>query len=185
MKYLKMFVIFFKIGVLTIGGGLAMIPVIKEEFVDKNKWVSEEDITDIFAISQSLPGVIAINSSVYIGYKLEGILGAVISCIGVVLPSLIIIFAISVFFTPEIANNPYLLKAFKGINAGITALILSAAISMAKKTIIDVFGIIVAVISFILVFFLKIDIVYVVLLSVIMGFGYYKIKKGRSPRSPH
>jgi chromate transporter len=177
MKFVKTFAIFFKIGMLTIGGGLAMIPIMKEEFVDKNKWVKDEDITDIFAVAQGLPGVVAINSSIYIGYRLSGMAGAIISAIGVILPSLIVIFTIYVFFTPEIANNVYLIKAFRGINAGITALILGATIQMAKKSIIDIFGIFIAIISFVLVFFFKVDIIFVMVLSIILGVSYYKIKK--------
>jgi chromate transporter len=177
MKYKKIFAIFFKIGLLTIGGGLAMIPIIKEEFVDKNKLISVDDITDIFAISQSLPGVIAINSSVFVGYKLFGITGAIISVLGVILPSLIIIFLIFIFFTPEIANNVYLIKAFRGINSGITALILSTTITMSKKSITDIFGAVISIISFILVFIYKIDIIFVIILSFILGISYYKIKK--------
>jgi chromate transporter len=173
-KYIKIFITFFKIGLFTIGGGLAMIPVIRDEFVVKNKWVDDKDIADIFAVAQSLPGVIAINSSIYVGYRIAGIIGAVIAAVGVILPSFIIIYIIYLFFTPEIARNPYLEKAFKGINGGITGLILSSAITMAKVTIKNIFTAVTAVISFLLVHFIKLEIGVVVLISAVLGYLYYK-----------
>jgi len=176
-KYLKLFFVFFKIGLFTLGGGLAMVPIIRDEFVNKAKWISDEEITDVFAVSQSLPGVIAINSSIYMGYKISGFLGAVVATLGVVLPSFLIIYIIFLFFTPEIANNPYLIKAFKGINAGITALIFNVAFSLGKKSITDIFGCIIALFSFCMIFFVKLDIGYIVIVSAVVGYIYHKIKE--------
>ena len=96
--YIESFKTFFKIGLFTFGGGYAMIPMIEAEVVDKHKWLDKEDFLDIIAISQSCPGVLAINVSVFIGYKLKKIKGAVCSSLGTALPSFLIILAIAMFF---------------------------------------------------------------------------------------
>jgi len=97
-KIRKLFFVFFRIGAFTFGGGLAMIPFIKREIVDSNHWIEEEEIVDIFAMVQSVPGVIAVNSAIFVGYRIAGIWGAVASAVGVVLPSFIVISAIALFF---------------------------------------------------------------------------------------
>ena len=98
-RYLHMFLVFVKIGLFTIGGGPAMIPLIRDEFVEKQKWIRDEDITDVLALSQSLPGVIAVNASTFLGYRLGGLKGSLVATIGVVLPSFVIIFVIVTAFT--------------------------------------------------------------------------------------
>lgn len=96
--YIESFKTFFKIGLFTLGGGYAMIPIIESEVVDKRKWVDKEDFLDIIAIAQSCPGVLAINVSVFIGYKIKKVKGAVCTCLGTALPSFLIILAIAMFF---------------------------------------------------------------------------------------
>ena len=95
---LELFLSFFKIGLFTFGGGYAMIPIMEREVVEKKKWVDDETISTILAISESTPGPLAINSATYIGYNIRGVLGSVMATLGVVLPSFIIIFLISLFF---------------------------------------------------------------------------------------
>ena len=92
--YLEAFGIFFKIGAFTIGGGYAMVPLIENEIVTKRKWIAQEDFIDLLAISQSAPGILAVNISIFIGYKLRGIRGSIITALGTILPSFIIILAI-------------------------------------------------------------------------------------------
>ena len=96
--YLESFGIFFKIGAFTIGGGYAMVPLIENEIVTKRKWIAQEDFIDLLAISQSAPGILAVNISIFIGYKLRGIRGSIITALGTILPSFIIILAIALFF---------------------------------------------------------------------------------------
>ena len=96
--YLESFGIFFKIGAFTIGGGYAMVPLIENEIVTKRKWIAQEDFVDLLAISQSAPGILAVNISIFIGYKLRGIRGSIITALGTILPSFIIILAIALFF---------------------------------------------------------------------------------------
>ena len=131
-KILELFWTFFKLGLFTFGGGYAMIPQIKEIVVEKKKWISEDEMLDIIAIAESTPGPIAINTATYIGYKQKKILGSLFSTLGVVLPSLTIVFIISLFFD-QFLENKYVAYAFVGIKAAVAFLILKAALGMLKK----------------------------------------------------
>ena len=112
--YWDSFKTFFKIGIFTLGGGYAMIPIIEAEVVDKYKWVSKEEFLDLIAISQSCPGVFAINISIFIGYKLRKTAGAVSCALGTALPSFLIILAIAMFFH-QFQDNPIVASIFRGI----------------------------------------------------------------------
>ena len=171
----RMFIVFFKIGAFTIGGGLAMIPVIQHELVDKQKWIDEKEIVDLLAIAQSLPGVIAINSSIYVGYKCAGIIGAVVATAGVVMPSFVIILVIA-FLLSNFADLWYVQKMFAGVRAGVTALIAIATYKLMKSAIVNVMGVVIAVIAFISLGFWKLDIAYVVISAAIIGIISGKLK---------
>jgi chromate transporter len=127
-----MFGSFFKIGAFTIGGGLAMLPLIEREFVEVHGWVTQEEIVDVFAVAQSLPGVIAINTSICIGYKLGGITGALVAAAGMIIPSFVSILAIAILFV-NAQNNVWVQKAFAGVRAGVTAMIFLAALKLGKS----------------------------------------------------
>ncbi|MBQ9734962.1 MAG: chromate transporter [Clostridia bacterium] len=135
MKKLKsalmLFLTMFKIGLFTFGGGYAMIAVIERELVERKKWIEHEEYMDVIAIAESTPGPLAINSATYIGYKVCGVLGSVFATLGVVLPSFIIIFIISLFFDAFLTLE-YVQYAFYGIQACVAFLILSAGIKMFK-----------------------------------------------------
>ena len=131
-KYLELFLTFFKLGLFTFGGGYAMIPSLKEIVVEKKKWLSEEEMLEILAISESTPGPIAINMATFIGYRQKKVLGSVCSTLGVVLPSLIIIYIISLFFDAFLANE-YVASAFIGIKACVAFLITKAGLDMLIK----------------------------------------------------
>lgn len=128
----ELFLIFFKIGLFTFGGGYAMIANIKEEVVEKNKWLDEEELLQIIAIAESTPGPIAINIATFVGYKQKGFFGSVFSTLGVVLPSFIIILLISLVLDTFMANV-YVQYAFMGIKCAVAFLILKAGINMFKK----------------------------------------------------
>lgn len=136
MKKLKalfsLFISFFKIGLITFGGGYAMIAIIERELIERKKWISHDEFLDVIAIAESTPGPIAINSATYIGYKKGGVFGSVFATLGVVLPSFIIIYVISLFFDAFLSLE-YIKYAFRGIQAGVVFLILSAGIKMLKK----------------------------------------------------
>lgn len=124
-----LFFTFFKLGLFTFGGGYAMIGNLKDIVVDKKKWITEEELLEVCAIAESTPGPVAINLSTYIGYKRGKILGSLMATLGVVLPSFIIIFIISLFINQFLANK-YVKMAFTGINVAIAFLIIKAGIEM-------------------------------------------------------
>lgn len=128
----KLFFTFFKIGLFTFGGGYAMISQIKEAVVDNHKWLSEDELLEIVAISESTPGPIAINMATYVGYKRKGFLGSAFATLGVVLPSFIIIYIISLF-AEEFKELKYVQYAFSGIKAAVAFLILKTGLSMFIK----------------------------------------------------
>ena len=131
--YITLFTTFVKIGLFSFGGGYAMIPLIQQEVVDKNAWISLEQFTDIIAISQITPGPIAINVATFIGYTTTGnILGATLATLGVVLPSLIIMIVL-VKFLSKTQDNIYVIRAFKGLRLIVIGLILGAAFSLMKQ----------------------------------------------------
>ncbi len=127
---------FFKISPVTFGGGYAMIPLIEKEIVEKRKWIKSEEITDVLALSQTIPGSIAVNAATFIGYRLQGPLGALVAIIGVSFPTFLIILLFgSVYFTFQ--SNPMVKGALLGISASIIALMVYAAIKTSVKAIID------------------------------------------------
>ncbi len=128
----KVFAIFFKIGAFTFGGGYAMIPLIQREAAEKHGWVTEDDILDIIAIAESTPGPIAINSATFVGYRACGVLGSVAATLGVVLPSFVMIFAIS-FVLRQFQELKAVQYAFQGIRAGVLALLCKALWGMYQK----------------------------------------------------
>ena len=131
-KALKLFATFFKIGAFTFGGGYATIPLIQHEVAEKNKWITDEDILEIVAIAESTPGPIAINSATFVGYRVCGVLGSAVATLGVVLPSFVIILAIS-FVLAAFQELRAVKYAFMGIRAGVLALVIRALVSMFKK----------------------------------------------------
>ena len=128
-----LFLRFFKTGLFTFGGGYAMIALLESEFIDRQKWLSKEEFLDMVALAESTPGPIAINSATYIGYKVAGVPGAAVATLGVCLPSLLIIYLISLFFDRFLAL-PYVAYAFRGIQVCVTYLILSAGLKMLRAS---------------------------------------------------
>ncbi|WP_443110693.1 chromate transporter [Caloramator sp. mosi_1] len=118
----ELFMSFAKIGAFTLGGGYAMVPLIQEEVVDKKKWIDKEEFLDILAVSQSTPGALAVNMSVYIGYRLRGVLGSIFAALGCVLPSFLSILFIAAFLT-NFLDYKYVKKFFQGAGPAVAALI--------------------------------------------------------------
>lgn len=177
-RLLRLFLIFFKIGALTIGGGMAMLPVIHKEIVDKNKWMTDEQMLDVFAVSQSMPGVIAINASIYVGYRLEGLPGALAATLGSVLPSFISILLI-VTVLSFVQGNPYVEKAFAGIRAAAAALILRAAIKLGKQSMKKWTDIAIAAAAFVMIVFFNINVVFAILMGAAAGLILFVIGRVR------
>jgi len=131
--YWQLFVTFFKIGAFTFGGGWAMISIIEREIVDKRKWISKEDFIDLLTVSQSLPGLLAVNISVSVGDTIMGKRGSICAALGTILPSFLMILAIAMFLTPETINtDPTVSAIFKGIRPAVVALIVAPVLTTAK-----------------------------------------------------
>lgn len=128
---IELFLAFAFVGVTTYGGGYAMLPILQREIVEKRHWASEEDLSNYFAIGQCTPGIIAVNTATFIGYRQRGVIGAVFATLGVVFPSLVIIMALAGVIM-QFSDNPYVQKAFAGIRACVCALILSAIVKLWK-----------------------------------------------------
>ena len=131
--YADLFLTFAKIGVCTFGGGYAMLPILQREVVEKKGWATEEELTDYFAVGQCTPGIIAVNTATFIGFKYKGIPGGILATLGVVFPSLIIITAIAAFLS-NFADIPMVRHALAGINAAVVALIASSVVKLGKST---------------------------------------------------
>lgn len=171
-----MFLSFFKIGAFTIGGGYAMLPLMEQEFVERKKWVDPVEIVDVFAVAQSLPGVIAINASIYIGYKVDRIRGALVGALGVILPSFLVILGIAAVLL-KFQENLWVQKAFAGVRAGVTALILLSGIKMGKAILKNRTAWIIGVGAFLLLLVGKLQAVVVILASGLVGLGVYITQK--------
>jgi chromate transporter len=153
-KKLELFLSFLKIGTFTFGGGYAMVPLIQNEVIEKKKWINEEEMMDIIAIAESTPGPIAINSATFVGYRVAGFWGSFFATLGVVLPSILIITIIALFFE-RFLEIEIVAAAFKGIRAGVAVLILNAALRMYKKFNKGIIGYALMIIALVLSFFVK------------------------------
>ena len=127
MKYLILFLTFAKIGMFTIGGGYAMIPLIEREIVNK-KWMTKDDFMEMFALTQSLPGVFAVNISIFVGYKLHKVKGSLVCALATILPSFVIMMLIAMFFA-HFQDNQTMIRIFNGIRPAVVALIVFPAIA--------------------------------------------------------
>lgn len=170
-----MFLTFLKIGAFTFGGGFAMIPIIQKEVVDKKKWIKDEEFIDTISIAQSSPGPIAVNSSIFVGYKIKGFKGALICTIGTVLPSFLIILLIAVFFT-QFNNNPMFEKVFMGIRPVVVALIFSAVYKLITKAHLGYKDLAISLIATLTLVIFNITPIYIIIVGVLSRVVYNKIK---------
>ena len=166
--YLDLFLSFAKVGVLTFGGGYAMLPILQREVAENKKWATEEELMDYYAIGQCTPGVIAVNTATFIGRKVKGLAGSILSTLGVVFPSLVIIIAIAAFVN-NFADSPIVQNAFAGIRACVCVLILNAVVKLWKKAIVDKPTLLIFAIVFILSVFTNLSPVVYVILAAVAG----------------
>lgn len=160
-------------GSFTFGGGYAMLPIIQEEIVKKRKWATDEEILDYYAIGQSTPGIIAVNTATFIGYNQKGIIGGIIATLGIVSPSIILITIIATFFT-NFQDYTIVQHAFGGIRVVVAALIFNAALKMYKDSVKDWVGILLFIASFLLLVFLDITPIIVIIVSAVIGIIRFK-----------
>ncbi|MBR1614157.1 MAG: chromate transporter [Treponema sp.] len=164
----ELFSIFFKIGLCTFGGGIAMLPILERELVEKRNWVESNELLDYFAIGQSTPGIIAVNVATFVGYKRAKIIGGCIATFGMVCPSLIIITVIALFIS-NFADIVWVQKALVGINVAVAAILTSAVFSFSKKSVKNVFGFFLLLVSFVLIFVFNVGTIWIILGSALLG----------------
>ena len=170
-----LFLTFFKIGAFTFGGGLAMIPLISKEIVEKKKWMTDQEMLDMIAIAESTPGVIAVNSATFVGYRTNKILGALVATFGVTFPSFVIICIIS-FFYEKFMTIEVIKWAFLGIKACVAILILNAGIKLLKNVKKNPYSVIIILLAFFISLFLTfIKTVYVIIAGLVLGVIVYTI----------
>ncbi|KAB7705519.1 chromate transporter [Bacillus aerolatus] len=172
---MEIFFTFLKIGPITFGGGYAMIPVIEREVVNKKKWIQMEDITDVLALAGSAPGAMAINSATFVGYRIAGISGALAAMLGVLLPTFLIVIALSIFYL-HFKDNPKVEAAFHGIGPAVVALICLAAYKIAPTAIIDKTTLVIAGLTVVFLLFLHIHPVIIIFSGMLVGICLVKIR---------
>ena len=182
-NYLYLFLTFFKIGLFTFGGGYAMIAILQDEIVTKKKWISDDDFIDMIAVSESTPGPIAINMATYIGYKTLGVLGSVFATLGVILPSCVIIYIISLFLD-RFLEIEIVRHAFEGIKCAVAVLILGAGIKLFKKMDKNFISIMIFVLVFIAMFLInlfawKFSSIYLIIIGAVIGLIVYLLSNKR------
>lgn len=178
--YLQLFWLFFKLGLFTIGGGMAMVPLLQEKVCDEKGWMTEEETVDCLAVSQGLPGVVAINMATYVGYKMKKLPGAVVATLGTIIPSFVIIILV-VLFLDTIAENIYVQGALTGIRAAATGLIAFAAWKLGRQVLTGkgVFEWALALVSFVIIAFFDVNAVWVILGSIAAGILHSLVLTGR------
>ena len=160
---------FCRIGALTFGGGYAMLPLIQKEIVENKKWSTEKEILDYYAVGQCTPGVIAVNTATFIGFKLRGVIGGIVATLGVIFPSIVIILIIASFLQ-NFANLAIVQSAFAGIRVAVVALIITTVVKLLKSSVKDYLGVISALATFIISAFFGLSPVYIVIAAGLIGF---------------
>lgn len=172
-KFITLFLAFARVGVMTFGGGYAMIPILEREIVDKQGWASSEELMDYYAVGQCTPGVIAVNTATFIGQKLYGTLGGIVATLGVVFPSLVIICIIAGILT-NFADIPAVQHAFAGIRVCVCVLIFNAVTKLWKKAVTDKASLVLCLLVFVLSAFLDLSPVLFVVLCAAAGIFFTK-----------
>ena len=166
--FISIFIVFFKIGAFTWGGGYAMLPLIKNEVVEKRKWITLEDFIDGIAVSQSLPGPIAVNTATFVGHRLCGTFGAIVAVIGAILPSTLSILVIAMFFS-RFRELTVVQNFFRGANPAIIALIVSAVIDIGRDALKRYIEVIIAVGLLFLLLYFRLHPILAILIAAILG----------------
>jgi chromate transporter len=172
--YWESFKTFFKIGIFTLGGGYAMIPLIEEEVVNRHRWVSREEMLDLIAIAQSCPGVFAINIAIFIGYKLNKVRGAIATSLGTALPSFLIILIIAMFFH-QFEDNKVVAAMFRGIRPAVVALIAVPTFNLGKRAQLNKFTIWIPIISALAIWLLGVSPIWIIILAGLGGYIYGRV----------
>jgi chromate transporter len=175
---------FFKISPVTFGGGYVMIPLLERELVEKKKFVKSEEITDLFAVSESVPGSIAVNTGTFIGYRLAGIPGAIAAMAGAVLPTFVILLAFAILFF-EYRDHPLVQAAFLGIRPTIVALIIYAGYKIGKTAVVDKITLVIVLLTTSIMLYSHIHPILTIILGGLLGIVIGVIKKRFPSKAAH
>lgn len=181
-QLIELYLAFVKIGAFTFGGGLAMMPIMQRELIERRGWITDEELIDYFAIGQSTPGIIAVNVATFVGYKRLGVFGGIIGTLGVVTPSWVIIMLLAGAIS-SVDKYPLAQKALKGINVAVAALLTSVIVKFSKKTIKNIWNALLMLLAFVLIYFFQVQSVWIILTSIIIGclLTLYRQKKQNVP----
>ena len=178
--YLDLFLTFAKMGACTFGGGYAMLPTLQREVVEKKGWATDEELTDYYAVGQCTPGIIAVNTATFIGYKYKGVSGGVVATLGVVFPSVVIITLIAAFLA-QFDQYPVVQHALVGINAAVVALIASSVVKLGKTSLKNAVSVAIFLAVLALGFWAGVSPVILIVISGVVGYvvyGLLKLPKG-------
>ncbi len=182
---LTLFLTFARIGAFTFGGGYAMLPLLQKEVVEKRGWATEEELMDYYAIGQCTPGVIAVNTATFIGFKKRKIPGAIAATLGVIAPSIIIILVLAAFFN-HFADYAVVQHAFNGVRIAVCATVAVSIYKLARKGIVDLITVLILIAAFCAMVFLNISSIYIIVGAAIVGIvariiqRNWKAKRGKS-----
>ena len=165
---LELFIVFFKLGAFTIGGGIAMLPLLQNTLTEEKKWFTREEFVDIVAVCQSLPGVVAVNMATYVGFKKKGLIGSIVSTLGVIIPSFVLILLIARGIT-ALGDSGAVMGAMAGLRAAALGMVSVAMIQLAPSALKSKWAILAALTAFVLIAILKVNTAYVILLFAVTG----------------
>ncbi len=180
-QYWELFLVFFKIGAFTFGGGYAMIPLIRKEVVDKKKWLGDDEFMDMLAIAQSVPGPISLNTAIFVGNKRLGFKGSLFTGAGIILPSFIVILLIAILFT-QFKDNLVVERIFKGIRPAVVALIAAPLLGLGKSAGVKLNNLWIPIVVALSIWLLNISPIYIILISILLGILYYLFLKLKTKR---
>ena len=178
-KLLSLFLTFAKIGGITFGGGLTMLPLLTREIVEKKKWATEEELLDYYAVGQCTPGIIAVNTATFIGYYQAGVFGGIFATFGMVFPSIVIITVVASVLQ-SFMDYPIVSSALTGINAIVCALLSHTVITLGKKSLVNVVSVVLFIIGLVACFVFDITPILLVVFGGVVGVVTTKIKEGKS-----
>lgn len=173
----ELYAAFFRIGILTFGGGLTMLPMLKYELVEKRNWITEDTLLDCYAIGQCTPGIIAVNTATFVGYKRKGTIGGIVATLGMATPSVLIITVVAMFLQALI-GHPITQHALMGIRGGVCALMMNTVYTLAKKSLVNPAGVCICAGAFVLAFFTKIPTVLIIVLAAVAGVMIDRVSGG-------
>lgn len=176
-EFWNLFAAFFRIGILTFGGGLTMLPMLKYELVEKRKWITEEYLLDCYAIGQCTPGIIAVNTATFVGYKRKGVAGGIIATLGMVAPSILIITVVALFLEVLI-NHPITQHALMGIRGVVCALMLNTVLTLAKKSLVSPICVAICAVAFALALLTEIPTILLIVLAGAAGVVIQRLTGG-------